>query len=343
MLGLIRRLFRGPVASAPTPQSTPVVAPAPAVSLYWLPDTRQPIPDWQRLAQDEDSEWSEPVRDAFWTAVADGWLRELAQALGGEYRVLASERFLLLTALPERDARDFLSFCEKARRRIMDNLGPLAHPVGGGKHVCLVFAEEDSYYDYIDHYYPDSGGEYAMSSGMFIQAGYGHFALSEIEMSAMQPVIAHELTHALLSHLPIPAWLNEGMAVNTEHAIFPRLADPRASGYSLEEIASKHAAFWNPQRIQEFWSGKSFLRSDDGNMLSYDLAKKMTLLIARDHEPFVRFALAASWEDGGAAAAAAALGYPVEHLIQAILGEGDWVPKPEVWEEIEHGGFRRAA
>lgn len=340
MLDRLKAWLRaGPQSAQDTFQTTP---PPTNATLHWLADTRQPVPDWERVAEAEDSNWSESERDAFWTAAALGWLRELAAALGPDvYRVRESERFVLMAALSDEDAQAFLKFCEKVRRRITSSLGALAHPVGGGKHVCLVFADQDAYYDYIDHYYPGDGGVYAMSSGMFIQAGYGHFALSASEMDAMRPVITHELTHALLSHLPIPAWLNEGMAVNTEHALFPHLADPRASGRSLEEIERKHLAFWDRQRIQEFWSGTSFLRSDDGNLLSYDLAKKMTLLIARDHEPFVRFALAADLADGGSAAALAELGFPLENLALAILGEGDWTPAPDTWQEVEGGRFRR--
>ena len=36
---------------------------------------------------------------------------------------------------------------------------------------------------------------------------------------------------------------------------------------------AKQRAFWDDARIQEFWSGASFLRADDRSMLSYDLAR----------------------------------------------------------------------
>lgn len=331
MLDRLRSLFR----SAPTTPRQSLASPeiaAPDVVMHWYSGTRQPLPNWRRIAQDERADWSVPLRDAYWTAAAEQWLHTLAEALGPEYRVQSSERFLLLTALDPADAQPFLSFCESARRWIARNLGPLAQPLGGGKHVCLMFIDEDEYYDYVAHYYPD-GGEYAMSSGMFIQAGYGHFALCEGDVDAMHPTIAHELTHALLAHLPIPTWLNEGMAVNTEHSLFPQLGDPRASLYSLKEIAQQHAAFWNGERVQEFWSGAAFHRTDEGNRLSYDLAKKMVGLAARNHAAFVRFVQAAQRDDGGQAAAAH-LGYPVENLMEAVLGQGDWTPLPTAWREV---------
>lgn len=329
MLARLRRLFGGPAAAA---SPAPIGVAAPEVAMHWQADTRQPIPDWERLAQAEDGSWSEPLRDAYWTRAAEHWLTALAQSLGPDYGLQASDRFLLLSALPPERAKAFLSFCESARRRIVRNLGELALPPGGGKHVCLIYADEDAYYDYIAHYYPD-GGEYAMSGGMFIRAGYGHFALFEGDIDAMRATIAHEMTHALLSHLPIPLWLNEGMAVNTEHSLFPQLADPRTQLYSPAEIAGKHAAFWNPQRIQEFWSGASFLRTDDGNLLSYDLAKKMVGLAARDHDAFVAFVQLAQAGDGGDAASEL-LGYPLEDLAAVVLGGGDWMPRPDTWRDI---------
>ena len=35
------------------------------------------------------------------------------------------------------------------------------------------------------------------------------------------------------------------------------------------------------------------------------------------------------------------LGYPLEHLVIPVLGEGEWTPLPEQWREgVERGQFR---
>ncbi|QWP75838.1 hypothetical protein J5226_19845 [Lysobacter sp. K5869] len=326
MLTHLRRLFRPDAAHASAPTAA---APRPEVEMHWFGDTRQPIPDWERIAAAERPDWTIAERDAFWTAAAERWLHTLADALGPDYRVETSERFVLLTAMTPGHADKYLKFCETARRRILRNLGPLAQPIGGGKHVCLVFAEDEAYYDYIAHYHPE-GGEYALSAGVFLNAGYGHFALCENHADAMQATIAHELTHALLGHLPIPTWLNEGMAVNTEHSLFPHLAHPSAQLYTPKEIEQKHRKFWDAETIQEFWSGAAFHRTDDGNLLSYDLARKMVGLAAHDHAAFVPFVLAAHRDDGGVGADEH-LGYPVDNLVEAVLGEGEWGPQPLRW------------
>lgn len=347
MLKRIRVLFGGAAAANHTPaarEATAFAADMHGVDMHWYDDTRLPLPVWEEIAKAEQSEWTPTARDAYWTAAAGLWLQAMATKLpSSSYRIHESTDFLLLSALDDRPVEVFMQFCQSLRRRIVRNLGEIAVPRSGGKHVVMVFATEDEYYDYVAHYYPDDGGEYAMSSGMFIQSGYGHFVLSEGEMEHMQPVIAHELTHCLLSHLPIPAWLNEGLAVNTEEAIFPYLADPRRSLYYPNEIKAKHAAFWNADTIQEFWSGKSFKRSDDGNMLSYDLAKRIVAVAARGEDAFRAFVLAADMRDAGLSAEQW-LGYPLEHLIIPVLGEGDWVPAPECWQEgTERGQFRSVA
>lgn len=333
MIRRLARLFSRSAPAAPARQ-----APRVPVDMHWFDGTVLPLVDWERTtapAQGLDA----ASADLYWTSAALEWLEALNAALGDHYRVDRSADFLLLSNLLPRPAEVFLATCQRMHARIGRSLGTLAAGHGRGKHVVMVFEEPDDYYDYVSHYYPE-GGEYAMSSGMFIQAGYGHFVMPLAAIDAMEPVIAHELTHCLLAHLPIPAWLNEGLAVNTEHTLFPHLAAPGAQLYYPHETAAHHAAYWNADSIQTFWSGKSFLATDDGNRLSYDLAKAITALAARDDAAFRAFTAHADLRDAGLSAEHH-LGYPIAHLVEAVLGEGPWQPRPDTWTQgVEHGQFR---
>jgi hypothetical protein len=332
MLKHLTRLF-----SRPQPVAA-IARPRVAVQLPWFADTELPIVDWERLHEGDAAGLEGDAAHALWDSAAQGWLEALRDALGDHYGITGSDDFLLLSSLESRPAELFLAACQRMRARILRNLGTLAGDDGWGRHVVMVFEDPDDYYAYVGHYYPE-GGEYAMSSGMFIQAGYGHFVMPLEQIDTMEPVIAHELTHCLLAHLPIPAWLNEGLAVNTEHTMFPQLAAPHAQLYFPHELAAQHAAYWNADSIQAFWSGKSFLATDDGNRLSYDLAKKITALAARDETAFRAFVSHAHLQDGGLAAEHH-LGFPVAHLVEAVLGDGPWQPQPGTWRDgIERGQF----
>ena len=315
-----------------------MVLPRVPVEMHWWADTRMPIPDWERIGESEPESEDSDRLHAHWNSAALTWLEACVGTLGTDYCIRESQDFLLLSAIEDRPAQVFLNTCQRMLARITRSLGPLADSSGWGKYVVMVFANPDDYYDYIAHYYPE-GGEYAMSSGMFIQAGYGHFVMPQEGIDAMEPVIAHELTHCLLTHLPIPAWLNEGVAVNTERHLFPHLADPHAQLYFPYELVAQHAAYWNEESIQTFWSGKSFLMTDDGNRLSYDLATKIAALAAKDEQAFRAFVAHAHMQDGGVGAEHH-LGFPIAHLVEAVLGEGSWQPRPESWHEgVERGQF----
>lgn len=333
MIGRLLKVF----SSARPPAVSTSSARVP-VQMHWYSDTTLAIPDWERIHQDLPPDLGGEAGHSYWTSAAREWLEALNQQLGDHYCVRESADFLLLSNMYPRPAEVFLQTCQRMLARISRNLGELAADGIAGKYLVMVFDDPEDYYAYVGHYYPE-GGEYAMSSGMFIQAGYGHFVMPLAELEAMEPVIAHELTHCLLQHLPIPAWLNEGLAVNTEHSLFPQLAAPQAQLYFPHEIAAQHAAYWDAESIQTFWSGKSFLAVDDGNRLSYDLARTITALAARDEPAFRAFVAAAQRDDGGFAAASH-LGYPLCNLLQAVLGEGPWWPKPDTWTEgTERGQF----
>jgi hypothetical protein len=207
-----------------------------------------------------------------------------------------------------------------------------------GKDILVVFDDDDAYYRYVSHVYT-SGGEFAASSGMYINAGCGHFATVKSDLRAIEPVIAHEMTHGCVGHLPIPAWLNEGLAVNTEQ----RLSPTGAPALTPQQMHAKHRAFWGDAEIQEFWSGKSFLRTDDGNMLSYDLARILVSQFSTDWPSFRAFVLSANLADSAAVAAVEHLHLDLGAAVSAILEREPahgWAPDPATWHEApEHGAF----
>lgn len=227
-----------------------------------------------------------------------------------------------------------LDYAERALKRNLATLGDIASDDGLGKHVVMVLPNEDDYYRYVSEYYPQDG-EFAFSGGMYLQHGYGHFVFSKGSMDAMEPTLVHELTHALVSHLPMPAWVNEGLAVNTE-----RRWAPRPPQYQPHELARKHSRFWNDETIQQFWSGKSYLRPDDGNLLSYDLAQRLIALIGQDHERLTRFVHQSSSQDGGSQAALDVLGVTLGELTEEAIGAHFAAPDAGQWhQEVEKGWF----
>jgi hypothetical protein len=325
------RWLRGKRTSeAPVEQRTPA-----ADGVRWRADTSLPIPDWERQPwpQTEDS----AVLHAHANGLAAAWLDATATALVAHaYRRDESHNFMVLSALDARPAQVLLDYLERSRRRVLATLDGIAKDDGHGKQVAMVFADEPTYYGYIENYGTDSQEPEAFSGGMFIDHGYGHFVFPQGPFESMEALVVHELTHCLVRHLAIPAWLNEGLAVNTEHRFVP----PRRR-YRPEELKYLFARFWNEQTIQEFWSGKSFLRPDDGQPLSYELARLLVHLLDKDYALLARFCADADGADGGDAAAQRVFGAGLQELAGIVLGPGQWRPQPESWRTgTEKGQFR---
>lgn len=184
----------------------------------------------------------------------------------------------------------------------------------------MIFDTQEAYYEYSAYFYPE--GEHPLSAGVFLNREYGHIAIPFYDVSETEATIAHELTHCLLRHVPIPLWLNEGLAVTVEDELCsnrPLRMDP--------ERFAEHRAFWNKDTIQEFWAGKSFGRVDEGNSLSYELARYCVRALAHDLQAFFEFANRASCEDGGEAAAIEVYEGSLGGLIEQFFGAGEWSPR----------------
>jgi hypothetical protein len=277
-----------------------------------------PRPDWaaidRLISQSPESEAHE-----LWRAAARAWVESTARHLGPPYKVMETPSFLFLTPLSERNNGLITAFAEKALRQVSRKLDGLAETDVYGKRVILLFETQDAYYEYCAYFYPD--GEHPLSAGVFLNADYGHIAIPYYDVAETEATLAHELTHNCLRALPIPVWLNEGLAVTIENELCgnrPLRMDPDRFG--------EHEAFWNEETIQEFWSGRSFGRVDEGNGLSYELARYCIRALAHDIPSFIEFARRASHEDGGEAAAVEIYGGSLGGLMQQFFGPGEWSP-----------------
>lgn len=349
MLKLLRSLMpggtRSAAASAVIPQtsapSTEVTADGVAgfsISPHLSSDSGFPLLDWQAAQAWVESIPAVEARAPAWLHLERAWLEHMQSALGPSYGLRESDSSLLLSTLEPNIASATLAYMSKTLQRVVHVLDGIAQVSDWGKDILIVFDDDETYYRYVSHCYP-TDGEFAGSGGMYINAGCGHFATVKSDLHAIEPVIAHEMTHGCVGHLPIPAWLNEGLAVNTEQ----RLSPGGRPMLTPQQMHAMHRAFWADAEIQEFWSGKSFLRTDDGNMLSYDLARILVSQLSADWSRFRSFVLSANLADAGAAAAAEHLQIDLGAAASALLereSATNWAPNPAAWHEApEHGAF----
>jgi hypothetical protein len=290
-----------------------------------------PIPDWKAV-----NEWTDTAgidNAAARNLARRAWLLHLRDATGGGLHVAQSREAMVLSSFDDHVARAAANYVSDVRGRILKLLDGIAEFPARERSVMLVFDNREDYYRYVANYYP-ADGEFAFSGGMFINAGCPHFVGEKDDLSVLEPMIAHEMTHNAVAHLALPMWLDEGIAVNTENRLTFRPANYQDA---IDKI-NKHRDYWTPERVQEFWSGRSFLRTDEGNELSYDMARHIVDLVARDWDAFRRFARAARREDGGAAAAREVLGLELGHLAATAIGleeQKEWEPRPQSWTAIE--------
>lgn len=283
-----------------------------------------PRPKWAEISAQIETA-PEPRWPALWEHWAKKWLENTLNTLPPGYRIKESKNFLLVSAQNDRYMNMLTNFMEKALRNILRALSGIAIDDGFGPHILLMFDEQELYYRYVAHFYPEEG-EYSLSSGTFLNAEYGHFVFPFVEMAEAEATSAHELTHACLRHLPIPLWLNEGLAVTMEDELCG--SQPlRMDNERLRE----HRRFWDAETIQEFWSGIAFHRTDEGHSLSYELARYCVRALAHDYDAFAAFANNANYADGGDSAAIKVYGGGVGGLINQFFGDGNWSPEPAGW------------
>jgi len=297
--------------------------------------------DWQFIQQWITSHVAPPDTETAWNEAVLLWATKLRDDLGGGYFVLQTPGTVLLCDAPLEKARWLLNATGRSADTIKEYLGKTAWRRSFGKKVVLIFSEQDDYYQYLAHHTPD--GEQAGSGGVCIHSGCTHIAIPwHDEFDAINAIV-HELTHDCLAHLPLPLWLNEGVAVTLQKAIAP---PSRGIGQSeqdalfsasiawrppimWDELAERHFAFWNEENIQSFWAGTSFFEPGDPNELSYSLAEVFVKLLSErgNAETFRAFLESAIQDDAGQTAAMNCLGAELGLIAGTFLGEGNWRPQ----------------
>jgi hypothetical protein len=140
------------------------------------------------------------------------------------------------------------------------------------------------------------------------------------------------MTHSCVGHLPLPLWLNEGLAQAMERRFAPTFEDAQSKVDRLR----KQSSFWTPESIQEFWSGHAFHRPDDRQAMAYALALSITAAFAQDWSRFKAFVLNARHEDAAARASGEHLDIDLGEYLQQLLKQpgGNWEPQPTAWADI---------
>jgi hypothetical protein len=288
-------------------------------------------PSWPAIEQWIEAHVPPKELNDAWIAVARHWLQRIRKRLGDTFHLAESENFHLLSALDPRRKKATLRFLESALGSIRTSLGDLASTDYFGKHACIVFQDEDRYYRYISHFFPD--GEHAGSGGMCLGGDYTHIVVPSDEVGQLQRVLVHELSHNSVVHLPLPVWLNEGVAMILEEAVSGSVA------YTLDrETADRHRAFWDAATIQQFWEGSSWGLIGDGNELSYGLAQILMRIFYEDVRPgpekFRDFVRDARSEDAGQQSMRKHFDLSLGELAAEFLGDGDWEPQPAKWTNL---------
>lgn len=283
-----------------------------------------PMMDWQALHQWVEGATVPAEADMAWAAGTRAWLIRMREVCGPSFRLLETEDAYILSSLDDSVLLATAAYISSTRKRIGAVLQGVAAFPAGVKSILLVLPDEDAYYQYLSNQHSDEG-EFAYSSGVFINAGCPHFVVTVADLSTIEPVIAHEMTHSALAYLELPRWLDEGLAVNTEHrlTVVPKLI------YTPHEMHAKHLKYWSAAQVQQFWSGESFFRHDDGNLLSYELARILVSHLSGDWGRFKDFVCHANRDDGGARAAQDYLGVELGVLVCALLEQAyspDWEP-----------------
>jgi hypothetical protein len=260
-----------------------------------------------------------------WAGLAEAWLTRLGSTLQYARTFTRLPGFYFLAREKLDEGQPIVRIVRGMRRHVLASLSGIAKDPGYALAV-IVFDAWSEFDAYVEQYTGE--GTAGRAEGIFIHMDVAHLVVRGLTAIKPDVMFAHELTHAYLLHLPLPLWLDEGLACSTSHKAIDWKLD------ITEETGPRHHAHWNEMSAQAFWSGKAF-HDDDPEVvgLAYELAEWFTDLLSVDAVAFREFANLANHSDGGEAAAQEVYGRSLGELFNGFLGAGDFTPRPEAWSE----------
>lgn len=282
-----------------------------------------PQPNWPTIRTWVEGKVAQSEKEQAWWDIAEDWLRTLNKALDVTYRIERSDNLLLLVPQDFSRAAALLRFGEIALEAIVNELESLAFDDWLGPLVVLVFADGETYYDYVSPFFQE--GEFGGTSGMCIRQGYVHIVLHPATPEQLQAALAHEIAHAAFAHLQLPLWLEEGFTQLAEEEGLPEWGRLSLDAKTAAELRK----YWREHGLGDFWWGKGFSLADDGQKFSYLLAQVMFRLLSADHKKsLAEFVRHAHVDDAGESAAQEFLGCGLADVAAKFLGDGEWAPVP---------------
>lgn len=287
----------------------------------WPPEEGSETPDWDRIMEWVNQHPDENLAETT-DAVTLHWFSRLIGQLGGGYLIHQSTNFYLLTTADAATADKLIRFAEQVVTQLRNEWTIIDAGYGFGRHALLLLEDLDDYDWLTAPYFAE--GEHAASSGVLLSpGGFCFVAIPEMDSRTLPAIIAHELTHDCLSHLPLPLWLNEGLAQFVEYELGYN------HRYELDtETAQEHRSYWSTETIDDFWSGWSFDIPGKPQELSYSLAIILTQIIIAELKGFPNFVKHAHCDDAGESAALEHLGVSLGDVVAVFLGDGYWAPSP---------------
>jgi hypothetical protein len=249
--------------------------------------------------------------------VAIEWMEAFTTALGPDYRIHRSRDILLVTRAPEHRAREILGFIHECEKQILAELPFIDPSEFLGYLPVIVFGDETDFYQYLGAL-DDDDGDSAAAGGVFINEGYGHIAMPSENLDFYRATLCHELCHSMLSGFNLPLWLDEAITAEVEHHI------TGGNPYFMDrDIVREHREYWDTVRLKAFWTGESFWSPDEGQGLSYHLARYLFHAIAPHSTPELIGSFVRSADDGnsGIHAATECFGINLLDVVEGLLGE----------------------